>query len=169
MDAFSVARVSRALATQVIGVDVVKRLDASAAEVARLRVRFADRDDLSLIGKSTTDDGAWRELRFYQQLAPRWDHPAPQLLGSWDDGDRILLLTEDLTAAGYRSPGAEVSDDQLRGTIASLVALHATFWNQLDVVQPALSITSTAQAWPPDVISTHAEAVRLEKSSTGRR
>jgi hypothetical protein len=88
-------------------------------------------------------------VRFLEELAPRWDHPAPQLLGVYDAGESILLLSDDLNAAGYRSPGASVSDAQLNGTIETLVGLHAAFWNDvpMDAVQPELSATSTAQAW----------------------
>jgi aminoglycoside phosphotransferase (APT) family kinase protein len=165
--AFSIADVGEALGRQVVGVDVVERFAASAAQVARLRVRFEDRDELSVIGKYATGAGvaaARREVRFFEELAPRWDHPAPPLLGSRDDGDGVLLLSEDLNAAGYRSPGASVSEAQVRATIETLVDLHACFWNEvpLDTAQPELSVTSTAQAWPPEVITRHAAAVRDE-------
>jgi aminoglycoside phosphotransferase (APT) family kinase protein len=167
MVAFSVADVGEALGRRVFGVDVVERFAASAAEVARLRVLPADRDELQVIGKYATGAGvagARREVWFFEQLAPRWNHPAPQLLGVCDDGDGVLLLSEDLDAAGYRSPGASVSAAQLRGTIETLVDLHACFWNDApsDAAQPELSVTSTAQAWPPEVITRHAAAVRDE-------
>lgn len=153
-----------------IGVDVVETFVASAAEVARLRIRFADRPDLSVIGKHATGAGAVgarREVRFFEKLAPQWDHPAPRLLGVHDNGERILLLSEDLNAAGYHSPGADVSEAQLRGTIDALVDLHARFWNAvpldlLDATNPEPSVTSTAQAWPPEAITKRAAAVRTE-------
>jgi len=165
--AFSAADVSEALGVPVVGVDVVERFAASAADVARLRVRCADRDELSVIGKWATGAGvvgARREVRFFEQLAPRWDHPAPQLLGVCDAGEGVLLLSENLNAAGYHSPGGSVSEAQLRGTIETLVGLHACFWNDvpLDAKQSELSVTSTAQAWPPEVIARHAAAVRDE-------
>jgi aminoglycoside phosphotransferase (APT) family kinase protein len=159
---FSVADVGAALGRRVVGVHVLERL---SAEVARLRVQFEDRDELSVIGKyaaGASAVGARREMRFYDQLAPRWDHPAPRLLGSRDSGDGVLLLSEDLKAAGYRSPGGNVSESQLQGTIQTLVELHACFWNEkpFGPAHPELSVTSTAQAWPPEVITRHAAAVR---------
>jgi hypothetical protein len=175
MMAFSVAEVSQALGVPVIGVDVVETFTASSAEVARLRLRFADRPDLSVIGKHATGAGAVgarREVRFFEQLAPRWDHPAPQLVDVSDvgEGGRILLLSEDLNAAGYRLPGVGVSAAQLRGTIEALVGLHARFWNDvpfdvLDAAHPEPSATSVAQAWPPEVITQHAAAVRAEATT----
>jgi hypothetical protein len=175
MMAFSVDAVSQAFGVPVIGVDVVERFAASSAEVARLRLRFADRPDVCVIGKHATGAdavGARREVRFFEQLAPRWEHPAPQLVGVSDAGEdgRILLLSEDLIAAGYRLPGATVSDEQLGGTIETLVGLHARFWNDvpfdvLDAAHPEPSATSVAQAWPPEVIPRHAAAVRAEAMS----
>lgn len=161
---FSVDDVGTALGRRVVGVDVVERF---TAEVARLRVRFDGRDELSVIGKYATGAnavGARREMRFYEHLAPRWDHPAPQLLGSRDDGKSVLLLSEDLNAAGYRSPGENVSEAQLQSTIETLVELHACFWNDKPLADaaPELSVTSTAQAWPPEVITRHAAEVRDE-------
>ncbi|WP_158291031.1 hypothetical protein [Kribbella antiqua] len=49
------------------------------------------------------------------------------MLGVHDTGDRILLLSEDLNAAGYRTPGTHVSEAQLLGTIDTLVDLHVHF------------------------------------------
>jgi aminoglycoside phosphotransferase (APT) family kinase protein len=120
-----------------------------------------------VIGKHATGAGALgarREVRFFEKLAPQWDHPAPRLLGVHGNGERILLLSEDLNAAGHRAPSANVSEDQLRGTIDTLVDLHACVWNAvpLDATNPEPSVTSTAQAWPPEVITRHAAAVRAE-------
>jgi hypothetical protein len=172
--AFSVAGVSRALGVPVAGVDVLETFRASSAEVARLRVRLVGGRDLTVIGKHATGAGAVgarREVRFFEQLAPRWDHPAPRLLGVSGSGeDRILLLTEDLDGAGYRLVGGDVSEDQLQGTIETLVGLHARFWDDvpfelLDAAHPEPSATQSVQAWPPEVITMHAAAVRAEMAS----
>jgi len=169
---FSIEVVARALGSSAVSaVTVVETFAASDAQVARLQITFSDgRAPLRAIGKAATGTGvaaARRELRFFQHTAPLWDSRAPQLLGAWDeglDGDtRVLLLTEDLGAAGYAVVGGDVSDDQLGGAIDALVALHARFWEACPAVHaaiPAPSVTRAAQAWPPDVIAVHAAAAR---------
>ncbi|MEV0803287.1 aminoglycoside phosphotransferase family protein [Kribbella sp. NPDC050281] len=164
----STAEVSAALGTPVSGVEVVDTFAASEAEVVRLRVRSVGGTQSTVIAKRATGAGvaaARREIRFFQELAPRWDHPAPRLLGATDAGDEVLLLSEDLEAAGYRVVGAEVSETQLHGTIDMLAGLHARFWNDvpeylLSASEP--SVTSSAQALPREVIKRNAAAVRNE-------
>ncbi|NIK60734.1 phosphotransferase [Kribbella shirazensis] len=161
---------SEALNAPVTNVDVVELFDASAALVARLKISCADRPDLSVIGKYAKNAGATaarREIRFFERLAPHWAHPAPRLLGFHDTRQDVLLLSEDLEAGGYRLVGGGVSDAQLRGTIETLVDLHARFWNDipvelLDDSPFELSVTSAAQALPREVIPRHAEALREE-------
>ncbi|WP_350275154.1 phosphotransferase [Kribbella sp. HUAS MG21] len=161
---FSPADVSAALGTPVRAVEVVDTFAASAAEVARLLVRRTAGPDLTVIAKLATGAGlaaARREVQFFEHLAPRWHHPAPQYLGAHDTGETVLLLTEDLEASGYRLAGTAVSDEQLRGTIEVIATLHAHFWNDTSAAPaPELSVTSSAQGWPPDVIARHAAAVR---------
>ncbi|TCO44492.1 hypothetical protein EV646_110206 [Kribbella antiqua] len=68
--AFSAGDVSAALVVQAVAVDVLEMFAASAAEVARLRILFADRPDLTVIGKHTIGAGAAgarREVRFFEQ------------------------------------------------------------------------------------------------------
>ncbi|MFI6829531.1 phosphotransferase family protein [Kribbella sp. NPDC050241] len=164
----STAEVSAALGTPVSGVEVLDTFAASEAEVVRLRVRSAGGNQTTVIAKRATGAGvaaARREIRFFVELAPRWDHPAPRLLGATDAGDEVLLLSEDLEAAGYRVVGAEVSHAQLHGTIDMLAGLHARFWNDvpeylLSASEP--SVTSSAQALPREVIKRNAAAVRNE-------
>jgi aminoglycoside phosphotransferase (APT) family kinase protein len=166
---FSAAEVSAALGTPVADVEVLETFAASSADVARLAVRSAGDAGLTLIAKRASGAGAAaarREIRFFEQLAPHWDHPAPQLLGVSDPGGDgpVVLLTEDLLAAGYRVVGTEVSPEQLYGAIDTLSSLHAHFWNDLPTGATDLepSATSSAQAWPPEVITRHAAAVRAE-------
>lgn len=162
----------------VASVDVVETFPASSAEVARLCVRFSDgRAPLTAIGKCATGAGlaaARRELRFFEQLAPLWTNPAPGLLGSWEEGRgedaRLLLLTEDLGAAGYALSRDGVSQGQLQGVADTLVSLHARFWEDLQVAildpaHPPPSATRSAQAWPADVIAAHATAARRQAAS----
>ncbi|WP_371402788.1 aminoglycoside phosphotransferase family protein [Kribbella sp. NBC_00662] len=162
---FSRDAISAALGEPLSDVRLLDSFAASAAEVARVAVRTSCGSETTVIAKHATGDGlaaARREIRFYEQLAPRWDHPAPRLLGATDDGDAILLLTEDLNALGYHVVGAEVSEAQLHGAIDVLAALHREFWNDVPAVELEPSVTSTAQAWPPEVISRSAAAVRAE-------
>lgn len=161
--------VCAALGTPVHGVEVVETFAASAADVARLLIRRADDSGFTVIAKLASGAGlaaARREVQFFEQLAPKWDHPAPQFLGARDTGDRVLLLTEDLGAAGYRVVGADVTDQQLRGAIDVLAGFHRRFWNDVTAA-PDLepSVTSSAQAWPPEVIARHAAAVRSATDS----
>jgi phosphotransferase family enzyme len=162
---FSRDAISAALGTPLTDVRLLDTFTASAAEVARVGVRTSDGSSSTVIAKYATGDGiaaARREIRFYEQLAPRWDHPAPRLLGATDDGDAILLLTEDLDASGYHVVGADVSEAQLHGAIDVLAAFHREFWNDVPAVDLEPSVTSTAQAWPPEVITRSAAAVRAE-------
>jgi hypothetical protein len=158
----------------VASVEIVERFDSSSADVARLRVRLSDgREPFTVVGKSTTGAGlaaARRELRFFAHVAPRWDSPAPALLGAWEAGHgadaRLLLVTEDLAAAGY-ALRAEISEARLHAVADTLVALHARFWEDLlvevlDPAHPAPSVTQAAQAWPAEVIRAHAAAARDE-------
>jgi hypothetical protein len=127
---FSFEVVRRALrGFAVASVEIVERLDASSAEVARLRVTLSDgRAPFTVIGKSAAGSGlaaARRELRFFAHVAPLWDSPAPALLGAWEEGygadARLLLVTEDLAATGY-ALRAEISEARLHAVTDTLVA-----------------------------------------------
>lgn len=99
-DTFSVERVARALgAGPVAAVEVIEALQASANQVARLTVRFADGRALGVIGKAARGAGVAgvrRELAYFEHIAP--EGRAPALLGADDDGDALVLLTEDRPA-----------------------------------------------------------------------
>jgi hypothetical protein len=171
---FSVEVVGRALATSAIdAVEVVQRFASTSAEVVRLVVRFADgRDDLSVIGKLATGAGlpsARRELAFARDIAPLWDSRAAALLGACDDGvgdaARLLLLFEDLGAAGYAVAGTGVTEAQLRGAIGALGAMHARFWDAvpgalLEDVTAREAMTRSARVGPPALIASNADAAR---------
>lgn len=191
---FPLDAVTRALqGAPVRSVEVIERFGECSADVARLRILFFDgRPPLVVIAKRSTGRhlaAARRELRFYRELAPLWDAPVPRLLGAsltggrrGDDprepeaaeasaaaagGEEILMLSEDLGAAGYALAASGPTAAQLRGTIDVLVTWQARFWEALP--EPLLTddaslgiptITRTAQAWPPQVISEHAVALR---------
>lgn len=191
---FPLDAVTRALqGAPVRSVDVIERFGESSADVARLRIQFFDgRPPLVAIAKRSTGRhlaAARRELRFYRELAPLWDAPVPRLLGSSMTGERrgddarapqdptgsnaapdgaeILMLSEDLGAAGYALAASGPTPAQLRGTIDALVTWQARFWEALPepllADDPSLgipTITRTAQAWPPQVISEHSAALR---------
>ncbi|MBC7978595.1 MAG: aminoglycoside phosphotransferase family protein [Myxococcales bacterium] len=170
---FGVDAVREALRDRAVtSVEVVDMLASETATAARLEVRFADdRGPLRLIGKHAAGAGrasVCREHRFYTDLAPRWPHPAPALLGVRDDGAEIVLLTEDLVAAGYAIVQVDaeapvpVAPALLEGVVDTLVRLHTAFWDDLPAVlvdaDPPPSVTRSAQAWPATVIATHAGA-----------
>ncbi|WP_208729706.1 phosphotransferase family protein [Corallococcus exercitus] len=168
-EGFSVAEVACALGQPVATVEVLATFASATATVARLRVRFADGSQRVAIGKRATGAeaaAARRERRFFERLAPCWDHPAPKLLGVSDDAVSVLLLTEDLEAQGYRAVGTAVSEPEFHGAIDALVGLHARFWDALplEVLEaggsPEPSVTQAVQAWPPTVIAANAIAVR---------
>ncbi|TCC44304.1 aminoglycoside phosphotransferase family protein [Kribbella capetownensis] len=167
---FSLRAVGTALGTPVDRVEELARFEASEAEVARLRLNSPGGAGTTVIAKYATGAGAAaarREIRFFEQLASQWDHPAPQLLGATDAGDDVLLLTEDLEAAGYRVVGTDVSETQLQGAVDILAGLHAHFWDDVPayLTEPGEpSVTCTAQAWSPEVITRNATAVRREAS-----
>jgi hypothetical protein len=156
---------------------VLEQLESFSAEVVRLRVTFADgRAPLMAIAKRATGaelPAAQRELGVSRHLAPRWDHPAPALLGAAEGGQGqdawLLLLFEDLSATGHALAATELSPAQLDGIIDVLVGFHARFWNRIPQEvreRPALrSVTRAAQAGPASVISEHAAVVRHEAES----
>lgn len=87
------------------------------------------------------------------------------------DGDRdeeeLLLLSEDLGAAGYALAARGPTPAQLGGAIEVLVALQARFWEALPEpltgeppATSAPSISRAAQAWPPTAIAAHTAALR---------
>jgi len=178
-EAWSIDAVRHALGdARAESVAVVERFPASCAEVARLRVAFSGgREPWTVIGKSARGAGlaaARRERRFFEQLAPLWAHPAPALLGACEQGSgedaRLLLLTEDLAAAGYRLLPQGASIAQLEAVIDLLVSFHARFWGEptrglLDQAGAAPSVTQSTQAWPPAAISAHAIAAREAAAS----
>ena len=155
-------------------VEVLARFPATTAEVARLKIGFADgASPVVAIGKSAAGAGLGdvrRELRFYERIAPLRPNPAPRFLGAWTESERTLLLTEDLGALGYALNRDGFTSAQLNGVVDTLVSLHACFWEDLqadavDASHPAPSVTQSAQAWPSPVIRAHAETARLAAAS----
>jgi hypothetical protein len=132
---FSIEAVGRALAGAgtVTSVEVVERFTGCVNEVARLAVRFSDSTRARLvIGKLATGIGraaGRRERAFFERVVPAWDSGAPALLGACELGatdgvaPRLLLVTEDLGALGYRVRGTAVSPAVLAGAIEAVL-----FW-----------------------------------------
>ena len=129
-----------------------------------------------MIGKHATGAdavGARREVRFFEQLAPRWEHPAPQLVGVSDAGEeRAHPVAERGSERGRLSPARRhrVRCANWAAQSKRWSVWHAQFWNDvpfdvLDAAHPEPSATSVAQAWPPEVIPRHAAAVRTEATS----
>ena len=177
---FSVARVAGCLpqprARQLRAVEVVHTFESVSASVARLKLQFDDGGTETVVGKGAT--GEWnhgaglravrRELRFLRGIATRWQCPCAAVLGTSDvagpDGP-ALFLTEDLAASSYTLVGGNASSAQLQGAVDGLIAQHAAFWQQLqddvlDHANPSPALTQSAHAWPPQVITMHAEEIR---------
>ncbi|HEX4423174.1 MAG TPA: phosphotransferase [Kofleriaceae bacterium] len=127
-----------------------------------------------MIGKLATGTGlaaGRRERAFFERVAPAWDSGAPALLGACELGTtddvapRLLLVTEDLGAIGYRVRGTAVSPAELAGAIDALASLYARFWDAVPVEYldgdfDAESVTRCARAWPPELAVRHGGAAR---------
>ncbi|MGV0652754.1 phosphotransferase family protein [Mycolicibacterium thermoresistibile] len=72
-----------------------------------------------------------QEVRFYRDFAARLDVRVPKSYAEWiaPEGDRFVLLLEDIVPA---SPGDEFATPQpaeLHGAMVNLAGLHAPLWN----------------------------------------
>lgn len=91
-----------------------------------------------------------RESRFASELAPVIDVRTPEVFFSGLDGDRFLILMEDLTdyQVGSQVRGADLHQSEL--AIDELAKLHSAFWGRVDQL-----------SWVPTVSgSYHADNMR---------
>jgi hypothetical protein len=155
------------IAGTVAGVAVTERFASGGAEVARLALTYSDDATgprpptvIAKIGEGASYDDALRELRFFRHLAPLIaEGTAPRLLGAAGamDQARIVLLLEDLEAAGYARATPPFTPAQLTQVTDALVAWHRPWWGgawppEMDFSRPQDTLTRCAQAWPPPVI-----------------
>jgi hypothetical protein len=70
------------------------------------------------------------EARFYRDLAPEIPVRIPNVWFSETDGDRYVMVLEDLVASGCRFPHPKDDDIawRARDIVENLAALHAQFW-----------------------------------------
>jgi hypothetical protein len=113
-------------------------------ESVRFRLSFArdaDGAPRSLVGKFPSPDDTsrntgimlgnyLREVRFYQQLAPRTSVQTPQcwFADTNADGGAFVLMMEDLAPAEQGDQLRGVTLDQARLVMAQAARLHAAFW-----------------------------------------
>ena len=118
------------------------------AEIAKLDLRYRGNQGnapTSLIAKFASQNPTNREIataynlyeretRFLSELDPLTDVQTPVTYLSALDGDRFLILMEDLTDydVGSQVVGATLSESEL--AIDQLVKLHAPFWGKVDSI-----------------------------------
>jgi hypothetical protein len=70
------------------------------------------------------------EARFYRDLAPEIPVRIPRVWFADTDGDRYVMVLEDLVASGCRFPHPQDDDiaARARDIVEQLAALHARFW-----------------------------------------
>jgi len=70
------------------------------------------------------------EARFYRDLAPEVPVRVPRPYHAGTDGERYVMVLEDLEASGCRFPGPGDPDIERRGgdIVEQLAALHAKYW-----------------------------------------
>ena len=101
---------------------------------------------------------ASREIRFYRELSDRAGVPTAALHFAAHDGERYVLLLEDLAPARAGDPAAGCSPEQVHAAVACVADMHAAWWDSpalasLDWVPEFAELTATRhaicrEAWP---------------------
>ncbi|MCY3914231.1 MAG: phosphotransferase [Chloroflexi bacterium] len=101
---------------------------------------------------------ASREIRFYRELADRAGVPTAALHFAAREGERYVLLLEDLAPARAGDPAAGCSPEQVRAAVAVVAGMHAAWWESpalaaLDWIPEFAELTATRhaicrEAWP---------------------
>ena len=101
---------------------------------------------------------ASREIRFYRELADQAGAPTAALHVAAHDGDRYVLLLEDLAPAQAGDPAAGCSPEQIRAAVACAAGMHAAWWDRpalasMDWIPEFDQLTATRhaicrEAWP---------------------
>ena len=101
---------------------------------------------------------AAREIRFYRELADRAGVPTATLHFAAHEGERYVLLLEDLAPARAGDPSVGCSAGQIHATVACVAGMHAAWWNSpaltsLDWIPVFDELTATRhaicrEAWP---------------------
>lgn len=161
------------------GVDaVVKSFEAKnvgtgqIGESVRFKLAYArDAEDAprSLVGKFPSPDDTsrgtgimlgnyLREVRFYQQLAPRTSVRTPRcwFTDTNDDGGAFVLVMEDLSPAEQGDQLKGVTLDQARLVVEQAARLHGSFWGDTsldDLPWVQGSKAAPASAVTPELVS----------------
>lgn len=79
-------------------------------------------------------NGYEREVRFYQELAPRIAVPTPRCYHARFDPEsqRFVLVLEDLSPAAGVSHEEGLSPEQARELLSQAAAMHAQYWGRTD-------------------------------------
>src|SRR5262245_38434374 len=124
-------------------VSAASLLDRSSGTTGRARVALAGSDEVpsSVFVKLAPFDEVQRQLvgrtgmgvaeaRFYRDLAPEVPVRVPSVLFADTDGDRYVMVLEDLVASGCRFPRPDDADIAHRALdiVEQLAPMHATFW-----------------------------------------
>ena len=101
---------------------------------------------------------ASREIRFYRELSDRAGVPTATLHVAAHDGERYVLLLEDLAPARAGDPAAGCSPEQVQSAVACVAGMHAAWWDSpalssLDWIPVFDELTATRhsicrEAWP---------------------
>ena len=101
---------------------------------------------------------ASREIRFYRELSDRAGVPTATLHFAARDGERYVLLLEDLAPARAGDPAAGCSPEQVQAAVAVVAGMHAAWWDSpalasLDWIPVFDELTATRhaicrEAWP---------------------
>ena len=131
---------SKILGRDVDGVDLLDRHSGTTGR-AHVALRGADDVPATLFVKLAPFDERQRafvtsvgmgvaEARFYRDLAAEIPVRVPKVHFSDEDGDRYVMVFEDLVAAGCRFP--HPTDDDIawraRDIVEQMAALHARYW-----------------------------------------
>ncbi len=104
-------------------------LDGAADVPATVFVKLAPFDERQREFVASVGMGV-NEARFYRDLAPEIPVRIPHALFSDTDGERYVMVFEDLVASGCRFPAPTDDDIATRALdiVEQLAALHAPFW-----------------------------------------
>lgn len=126
------------------GVDAAEVLHQSSGSTGRVRLRLRGDDSLpaTVFVKFAPFDSAQRdfvaatgmgvaEARFYRDLAAELPVRIPRCHYAETDGERYVMVLEDLAALGCRFPSPRDPDIEHRGhdIVEQLAALHARYWD----------------------------------------
>lgn len=110
-----------------------------AGRLYRLHLTFAKGSPATLIAKIATDhapikkilnrDMLYREVRFYQQIAPLVTVDIPKVYYTAYGDDELVIIMEDLGEIELGSEVLEATVDETEKAFASIAQFHSQWWN----------------------------------------